>query len=220
MASETPDAWLELSLPWRDAFTLAWESFRAGSPAVGAVVTGADGTIVARGRSRRAEAVAPPGQLAGSRVAHAELNALAGLPLAASADVVLYTTLEPCFLCAAATAMSRVPRLRFAGRDPVWEFVRHIGEIDPVLGERWYAQEGPLDGPIGVWASLLPLVDRLQRNPSGWRVEAFETTSPGLWDLAHRLLEPGRLEALGEQSLDAAITVLWPDLQRAAADHG
>jgi tRNA(adenine34) deaminase len=216
VTTETPGEWTDVAVPWREAFEQAWEAFLAGSPAVGAVVTGADGAVVSRGRSRRAERSAPPGQLAGSRVAHAELNALAGLPLHAGPDVILYTTLEPCFLCAAATAMSRVPRLRFAGRDPVWQFVQHIGDVDPVLRERWYEQEGPLPGPIGAWASLLPLVDRLQRNPTGGRVDAFRANAPALWDLAHDLITTGGLAELATGSLDAALASLWPDLVAAS----
>ena len=76
-------AWEELPSPWLQAFELAWESYRAGSPPVGAVVLGPDGAVVARGRSRRSEGAgsAPPNHLAGSRLAHAEINALAQLPV-------------------------------------------------------------------------------------------------------------------------------------------
>jgi tRNA(adenine34) deaminase len=73
------EMWRDVHAAWRQAFELAWESFVAGSPPVGAVVVAPDGSVVARGRSRRSESMAPHNQLAGSRLAHAEVNALAQL---------------------------------------------------------------------------------------------------------------------------------------------
>ena len=70
---------------WRECFELAWEAFRAGTIPVGAVVADPSGTIVARGRNRIFDHTAPPGQLAGTYIAHAELNALAALPTVVSA---------------------------------------------------------------------------------------------------------------------------------------
>jgi len=212
MSDALPEAWVALPPAWREAFAQAWESFEQGSPAVGAVVVGPDGTILGRGRSRRGEASAPAGQIAGSRLAHAELNALAALPVHVGPGTVVYTTLQPCFLCSAAAAMSRVASVWFAGRDPVWRFVHGIGEVDPMLRERWYELHGPLAGPVGSWASLLPLVDRLQRNPSGLRLEAFEAETPELVRLARDLITSGRIERWRDGSLDEAVADVWPEL--------
>jgi tRNA(Arg) A34 adenosine deaminase TadA len=62
---------------WTRALELAWEAFCAATTPVGAVVVDASRVIVAEGRGRRYEQAGPPGQLAGSHVAHAEINALA-----------------------------------------------------------------------------------------------------------------------------------------------
>jgi tRNA(adenine34) deaminase len=86
------DAWSDLPDPWREAFGLAWESLHAGSPPVGAVVVNSYGEVVARGGSRRAEREAPPNHLAGSRLAHAEVNALAQLNVDQHDDHELYVT--------------------------------------------------------------------------------------------------------------------------------
>jgi tRNA(adenine34) deaminase len=94
---------VQLEGPWRECFELAWEAFGAGTIPVGAVVVDASGATVARGRNRIFEATAPAGQLAGTYIAHAELNALAELPALPTRDGqgpysrhTLYTTLEPC----------------------------------------------------------------------------------------------------------------------------
>ncbi|MEU1522037.1 hypothetical protein ABZ413_07530 [Nocardia rhamnosiphila] len=55
-----------LELPWRLALEQGWGAFRAGNPPVGAVITNAQGAVVARGRrigedpARRAEFSALP----------------------------------------------------------------------------------------------------------------------------------------------------------------
>jgi tRNA(adenine34) deaminase len=212
MPDARPDDWVALSTQWREAFVLAWEAFQAGSPAVGAVVVGPDGSILGRGRSRRGEATAPQGQIAGSRLAHAELNALASLSVDVEPGTVVYTTLQPCFLCSAAAAMSRVATVWFAGRDPVWRFVHGIGDADPILRERWYELRGPLIGPVGSWASLLPLVDRLERNPTGLRLDAFEADTPDLVQFARELVAAGRVGQLRRMTLDEAVADVWTEL--------
>ena len=92
-------AWARPDVPWREAFRLAWKAFGAGSIPVGAVVVDESGSVVARGRTRIFETTAAPGQLAGTRLAHAEVNALAQLLPSKRLDrSTLYTTVEPCAL--------------------------------------------------------------------------------------------------------------------------
>jgi len=137
------DRWRELEEPWRAAFGLAWEAYLAGTVPVGSAVAAADGRVVARGRNRIFD---PPGQgLAGSRLAHAEVDALAQLPATERyRDHVLYSTLEPCLLCVAATLHTTVGRIEYATGDPFagacnggidtvhWR--RSAPEIVPALG--------------------------------------------------------------------------------------
>lgn len=90
-------AWDELGGAWRRTFELAWEAHGRGTIPVGAVIAAPDGEIVAEGRNRIFEGRAPAGELAGTRLAHAEVNALAHLDLSRRwEDHTLYTSLEPC----------------------------------------------------------------------------------------------------------------------------
>jgi tRNA(Arg) A34 adenosine deaminase TadA len=137
------DAWRELEEPWRASLELAWEAYLAGTVPVGAAVAGADGRVVARGRNRIFD---PPGEgLAGTRIAHAEIDALAQLPATERyRDHALYSTLEPCLLCAAATLHSTVGRIEYAVADPfgggcsggidTGHWRRSAPEIAPALG--------------------------------------------------------------------------------------
>jgi tRNA(adenine34) deaminase len=143
------DAWRELEEPWRASLELAWEAYRAGTVPVGAAVAAADGRVVARGRNRIFD---PPGRgLAGSRLAHAEVDALAQLPVTSRyRDHVLYSTLEPCLLCAAATLHSTVGRIEYAVGDPFGGGCS--GGIDT---GHWRRSAPEIGSPLGGWPGEL-----------------------------------------------------------------
>ena len=78
------------------ALTEAEAALDAGDAPVGAVVARADGTVLARGRNRSATG--------GSRLRHAETEALHALGASDEPGLVLVTTLEPCAMCLGAAA--------------------------------------------------------------------------------------------------------------------
>jgi tRNA(adenine34) deaminase len=112
--------WQKLSEPWRACAEEAWEAYRRGSLPIGAVVTDAHGDILSRGRNRIHEPSGPPGAVFGHKLAHAELNALLSLDHRENDPraCVLWTTTEPCPLCAGAARMADVGGLRYAAREP------------------------------------------------------------------------------------------------------
>jgi tRNA(Arg) A34 adenosine deaminase TadA len=99
---------------------LSWEAYRSGSVPIGAVVTDASGHIVAEARNRLTGA-SEPGQLGNSRVAHAELNALAQLPADGFPDYsghAVFSNVEPCSLCMGAAIMTGVGTVHYGWADP------------------------------------------------------------------------------------------------------
>jgi tRNA(Arg) A34 adenosine deaminase TadA len=194
-----PAAGAALDAAWERALELAWESFRAGTTPVGAVVVTASGAIVAEGRGRRYEASGPPGQLAGSDIAHAEVNALAQLTAGHPyADHALVTTLEPCGMCHGAAVQAGVGALRYAAADPYGG----TGALDfgtPQAQRRGLAVTGPLPDARGRLAEFLHILWLVTR-PAGPHVLAAQQAGlPELTALAGR-------PAIGEL------------VQRAAAD--
>ena len=96
----------------------AWAAYCAGSLPVAAAVVAADGTLVARARNRRHEQAAPRGQLANTRIAHAEVNALAQLPTDADySSLALYSNVEPCCLCMGAALQTGLGQVHYAWAD-------------------------------------------------------------------------------------------------------
>lgn len=96
----------------RLALALASEAEQAGEVPVGAVVV-LDGLVIGRGRNSPIELCDPS--------AHAEMIALRQAAAAIGnyrvERATLYTTLEPCTMCAGLLVSARVERLVFGARD-------------------------------------------------------------------------------------------------------
>lgn len=140
--------WQGLEGPWRAALEGCWEAFLAETVPVGAVVA-VNGAVVARGRNRIFD---PPGcGLSGSRLAHAEVEALAQLPVGARyRDHVLYSTLEPCLLCVAATLHATVGRIEYLVADPFGG-----GCTGAIETAHWRRSAPEIGEPLGGWPSRL-----------------------------------------------------------------
>ena len=110
--------------PMRRALDLAAIAADAGEVPVGAVIT-LDGEIIAEARNAMRGQVDP--------TAHAEMVAIRhaatrlGTPRLDHCE--LWVTLEPCAMCAAAIALSRIAKLTFAAEDPKGGGVVHGARV-------------------------------------------------------------------------------------------
>ncbi len=184
------EAWSGLDEPWRRALRLAWDAFSAGTVPVGAVVVDDGGALLAQGRNRIFESASPPGQLAGTRLAHAELNALAQLPLTRRYDTSsLYTTVEPCALCVGAASLATVGRILFAAPDVYSGGSGLVGVKLAVPRQLNLRIEGPLGGEIESLAEALHLAFFLEHRERGRAlVEAYREQRRALFPLAEKLI--------------------------------
>jgi tRNA(Arg) A34 adenosine deaminase TadA len=216
--SDASSAWAALEEPWRVCMSLAWRAYGAGTIPVGAALVDPAGAIVAEGRNRVYERVAPQGQIANSLLAHAEVNALVGLdPERRYEDHVLYTALEPCLLCVGATVMATVGRIRYAGADPYGGGDGGLTGVNPHVERVPLRIDGPRDDAFGLLASALLLAFFLRRKPVGHVVRAYEERMPSMLAVAHALLDAGAPEAAAAGvPLADALGQYWPALSRAA----
>ena len=110
--------------PMRLALDLAAEAALAGEVPVGAVVTRGE-EIVAEARNAMRNSLDP--------TAHAEMEAIraAAAALATSRldECILWVTLEPCAMCAAAASVARLKGVRFGAEDPKGGGVVHGARI-------------------------------------------------------------------------------------------
>ena len=109
-----------LPAPMRRALDLAREAALAGEVPVGAVVT-LDGRVVAEARNAMRGSLDP--------TAHADMVAIRAAATALGRSrldgCVLWVTLEPCAMCAAAIGLARIAALNFAAADPKGGAVEH-----------------------------------------------------------------------------------------------
>ena len=137
----------EIATPWRDCLALAWEAYHAGAVPVGAVVVDGSGEIVARGRNRIFEA--------GSRLAHAEVEALQQLGVERRyEDHAVYSLLEPCLLCVGAALMSTIGTIKYATADAYGGACNRDISVPDFL-RRNMTIEGPADGSVGAIGAAL-----------------------------------------------------------------
>jgi len=105
--AETDADWM------RTALEAAREAFEAGEVPVGACVVDTDGRLLARSANRTRSDCDP--------TAHAEIVALREAARSLGnyrlTNAVVYTTIEPCAMCAGAMIQARVKRLVFGALD-------------------------------------------------------------------------------------------------------
>lgn len=117
-------AWAALPLGARAALEEQWAGLTAGGLPCGSAILAADGRLLCAGHNR---AYDPPGgietraqsPLQHTRLAHAELNALALVPTERDhATLTLWTTQHPCRMCAAACAFIGIGKVCYIADDP------------------------------------------------------------------------------------------------------
>lgn len=202
--ARSDDAWqvggAAVESPWREAFDLAWESWVAGSLAIGAVLV--EGSIVlARGRNRVLEEM-HSGPIAGTLLAHAEMDAFAGLGLRTAEGLTLYTTVEPCLMCAATAVAMRLDRVVFATPDPVFDGLAEVLDSHAYARDRAPRRQSlgvPLLGAVG---RVLPLANRVWSRPGQEPRSEWLEVHRRSWLAAVEIVESGMLMELADRGAD------------------
>jgi tRNA(adenine34) deaminase len=129
------DYWMSL------AMELAHEAEAAGEVPVGCIVV-AGGEVIGKGRNSPISSLDP--------TAHAEMLAIRQAAFAIGnyrlTEATLYSTLEPCVMCAGALVVARIPTLVFGARDLRFGGVRAKFQLadSPLLNHQVEVIEGVL----------------------------------------------------------------------------
>jgi tRNA(Arg) A34 adenosine deaminase TadA len=141
-ASGFPAAWQRLRPAFRGSLEQAYGSLAAGGLAVGAALTDPAGAVVALGRNRAYDPPGGPDALQGTPLAHAEMNVLAAARTGwGLAEYTLWSTQQPCSMCAEAISFTGVGSVRFLAPDP-WALAAGVADrhADPPCDpadDRW-----------------------------------------------------------------------------------
>jgi tRNA(adenine34) deaminase len=153
--SGVPIWWDALENPWRECLELAWEAGCSGNVPAGAVVVDDSGEVVSHGRSRLVDASAPDRQIAGTVLAHAEVNALMSMRFPDTYGKVLYSSLQPCLLCTSAAMNCRIRAVHFAVADPLFAGIERLPQLNSRFALRWPEWHCPVDEPFARLSQLL-----------------------------------------------------------------
>jgi tRNA(adenine34) deaminase len=203
--------WETLPEPWRACVDLAWDAYRAGSLPIGAVVTDERGNVLSRGRNRIYEHSGEGGTLFGHRLAHAEVNTLIKLdydrhdPRACT----LWTTTEPCPLCAGALRMADLGELRFASREP-WAGSTAMFETVPYLKNGKVRVIGPQDRRLEAILVALQVERFLRLNPDVLErfLRLYEDVMPEATLVGRRLHRSSVLQTLSKEQAPTSEVLL------------
>lgn len=128
---------LVVSAHERRCLELAWDACAAGTVGVGAVLVGAAGDVLAEGNNG-IFAPTKVGPLSDTRIAHAEMNVFAQLtPGTDTAGATLYTSLEPCPMCAGAIILHDLAGVQVIARDPLVHDIEAIGDRNEWIRSRF-----------------------------------------------------------------------------------
>jgi tRNA(Arg) A34 adenosine deaminase TadA len=191
---------------WTNAFELAWESWQAGSLGIGSVLVDSTGDLVARGRNRVLEAP-DSGRVAGTLIAHAEMDAFAQLGLATAEGLSLYTTVEPCLMCRATAIAMRTARVCSAAPDPVFEGLDDALASHSYMDGRMPVRERLEDSVLVRFAALLPLANRVWSRPGNPPRHEWLRTNDAIWHVARQVVGDGTLTRMARDGSPIAAVI-------------
>lgn len=214
MTRDAQQIWNDLAAPWQLAFEEAWRSWTLGSLGIGAVlVDPASGEVVSQGRNRTAEDRSEAGVLASNFMAHAEMNAIAALPRFKADGLHLYTTLEPCLMCASTAIFMHVDTVLFASADPYFADLDDLWDHHP-YSQKWKTNNiGPLDNPMADFSMLLHMTGM---KPDNKAFTVLAAHTPALVELAFEIVDDGTLGEVRDTggTVETALERLLPRLSR------
>ena len=219
----------DLDVTWQQAdpalvrcLELAHESFLARGLPVGSVIVTAGGATVtaggatvttggatvSEGRNRAYDPAGGPAPLQRTPIAHAEMNALAGIETGTDlAQLTLWSSHQPCQMCAAACSFTGVGRVVFIAPDP--------------------SDDDPAPDPDGIAPEWVVIANLLflsgvaaYSGPSSPMIARAGTREPEITALMRQVGDATlRQPTLRQPTLRDALAPLWPAIQAAATDR-
>jgi tRNA(Arg) A34 adenosine deaminase TadA len=182
---------------------LAHQSFLAGGLPVGSVIIARCGEKISEGRNRAYDPAGGADRLQRTPIAHAEMNALAGIDTGTVlGGMTLWSSHRPCMMCAAACEFTGVGAVTFIAPDPS---DGEGGEDPDGIATEWVIAANLLflSGVAAYSGQSSPMIERAgQREP--------EITS---------LMRIVGDTALRQPVLRDALAPAWPHIQAAARER-
>ena len=204
----------ELPQPFVRCLDLAWQACAAGTVGVGAVITDAQGNQIAEG-GNQLWVHGDAGPLARNRLAHAENNALARLDIDVDLrDATLWTSLEPCIMCAGSLVLANVGRVRVLAEDDFMAGIERVTEHNEWIKSRWREREYHHEPTWGTISRVFSTAFFVVNQKDGAFTVQLRERSPELAQIVEEFINDGRLNRLSEgpAPLVEVVSALSPDV--------
>lgn len=198
--------WETLSAPWKLCLELSWQAYCSGTIPIGAVIVDATDKLIASGRNRIFDDSAPQQQVSGSKLAHAEINALLQIPPGDDnvGSYRLFTAVEPCPLCCGALYMSGIREVHFAARDS------HAGSTN-MYGTTTYLKRKAMRvfGPVTELEAVVLVLNieyfmrQSGRHPTSVLMQHWQSDCPEAVEVAQDCFDNGSLQSAASKGLTA-----------------
>lgn len=204
-------AWNALEAGFQVAIDQAWRSWGEGNFGIGAALVDPDtGETVSVGRNLVTSGPGDGQVLGGNFMAHAEMNAFAAMPTYSARGLHLYTTLEPCLMCAASAIFLNVTHVHYAAPDEYFEDLDALWAHHPYTAARKPPMDLAVDGALAAFCRLLPLEFRIRTDPDSKPAQASRDAKPELSAIAESpQVAVARQMAVDGQPVTAALAHLW-----------
>jgi len=100
-------------------------------------------------------------------LAHAEMDALAQMPMGDYVDHVLYRALEPCLLCRSAITLAHMGTVRHLAADSLCEGLDGIPRLNGHASRRYPTMHGPSPSIESDTVAVLPMAVLIAFSPTG-----------------------------------------------------
>lgn len=208
-------AWQALPAAEQVVFRSAWASCTMGTVGVGCAILNEDGQIISSARNATRGSGDSDLPIAGTYVAHAEINALARIPTERNLDqCTLVTSILPCLMCAGAAVMAHVGYVRYLTADPLFPDFLTLREVGEIARRQWPVYQEAPQNEWTVLALILSAHSKAVTKPDGLVMSTYDLLEPEAAGLLRRI---ARREVFTRGARDGAdipevLAEIWDDL--------
>jgi len=208
-------AWQALPAADRVVFQSAWKACAMGTVGVGCAILDEDGQIISSARNATRGSGDGDLPIAGTYVAHAEINALARIPTERNLDrCTLVTSILPCLMCAGAAVMAHVGYVRYLTADPLFPDFLALRQVGEIARRQWPVYQECPQNEWTVLALVLSAHSKAVAKPDGLVMCTYGLLEPEVAGLLRKIV---RCEIFSQAACDGAdipevLAAIWDDL--------
>ena len=189
--------WKDLPEQWKAVFCEAWDAMKSGSVPSGAVIYDREGNLLAESHNGFKNTNVNP------YTSHSCINAINQLSLRnveSNSGLTIYSSMEPCFMCLGAIAISNIKEIHSASRDLFYGATHHLYDDAALIAKNisFHSESGDIEFFQIVLQSYFE-VKRVSERNSPHALECYRRTNSSAVKLAEKLYLRRTLQQMSYQ---------------------